>query len=230
MALADEQVVLNDAARTIIAANGWPVDRVVVNRLGTDHDHAVRKPAPSVAPTSSPVRVVYLGRFDRHKGIHEMVHAIRRLPGSARVTVDIRGPVRSEAEQTLATELRQIAQGDPRIRFESAVEPGRVPEVLASYDLLCCPSSGFENGPTVALDAYAVGTPVIGTRVGNLSELIVDHVNGRLLPPGDINALAQAFHDIAEHPDRTVDVWRAHLPAVRTLDQVAADYLAWYTS
>src|SRR5439155_24245238 len=135
-----------------------------------------------------------------------------------------------EVEKRLDTELRQIAQGDPRIRFESAVEPGRVPEVLASYDLLCCPSTGFENGPTVALDAYAVGTPVIGTRVGNLPELIVDRINGRLLPPGDIDALAQALDEVAKHPDLTIDVCRANLPIVRTLDQVAADYLAWYSN
>src|SRR5205807_4573198 len=65
MALADQQVVLNEAARTIIAANGWPVDRVVVNRLGTRHGAVLRKPPPSIAPTPSPVRLVYLGRFDR---------------------------------------------------------------------------------------------------------------------------------------------------------------------
>lgn len=230
MALADQQVVLNEAARTIIAANGWPVDRVMVNRLGTRHGAVLRKPSPSIAPTRSPVRVVYLGRFDRRKGICEIVHATRQLPESARLTVDIRGPVTSQTEQALLGELRHIARSDPRIRFEPQVDPELVPEVLASYDLLCCPSTGFENGPTVALDAYAVGTPVIGTRVGNLPELIVDRVNGRLLPPGDIDALTRALDEVAKHPDLTIDVWRANVPVVRTLDQVAADYLAWYSN
>ena len=203
---------------------------MAINRLGTDHNGAARKPHPAEAPTSTPVRVAYVGRYDRHKGIREIVQAIRRLPQTTSIAVDVHGPANSAAEHSLAAELRDLAQPDPRIRFAPAIEPARVPEALASYDLLCCPSTGFENGPTVALDAYAVGTPVIGTRVGNLPELIVDGVNGRLLPPGDVDALARAFQEVADCPRQTVDRWRTNLPPIRTLDHVAADYLAWYTS
>jgi glycosyltransferase involved in cell wall biosynthesis len=94
-------------------------------------------------------------------------------------------------------------------------------------DVLCCPSLTLEGGPTVALEAMAVGTPVVATRIGALAEVIQDGVNGRLVAPGDWRALAQAFRDIVNEP-ATLDRWRAALPAVRTMDEVVGDYLELY--
>jgi len=102
--------------------------------------------------------------------------------------------------------------------------------VLADYDVLCCPAVCLEGGPTVAIEAHAVGTPVIGTRIGGLAELVTNGVDGRLVPPGDWRALAGALRDMAENPAGTIDRWRLALPPARTMDQVAADYLSLYAS
>jgi glycosyltransferase involved in cell wall biosynthesis len=101
-------------------------------------------------------------------------------------------------------------------------------DVLAGYDVLCCPSVCAEGGPTAAIEAHAVGTPVIGTRIGGLAELVTDGVNGRLVPPGDWRALASALADLARDPAGTVDRWRLALPRARTMDEIAADYEALY--
>ena len=102
--------------------------------------------------------------------------------------------------------------------------------MLADLDVLVCPSIWFENGPTIAIEAQAVGTPVIGSRIGNLAELIVDGVTGRLLPPGDEVAWAAAMTDVAARPADTIDLWRDHLPCARTMTEVAADYVALYAA
>jgi glycosyltransferase involved in cell wall biosynthesis len=93
--------------------------------------------------------------------------------------------------------------------------------------VLCCPSIWFENGPTIALESMSVGTPVLGTRLGNLAELIQDGVNGRLVAPADDAELARAIEAIATDP-AVVDRWRAALPRVRTMDEIAADYITLY--
>jgi glycosyltransferase involved in cell wall biosynthesis len=80
----------------------------------------------------------------------------------------------------------------------------------------------------VALEAMAVGTPVVATRIGALAEMIQDGVNGRLVPPGDWRALADAFRGIVQDPT-VLDRWRAALPAIRTMDDVARDYLQVYS-
>ena len=100
---------------------------------------------------------------------------------------------------------------------------------MESYDLVCCPSRCLEGGPTAGLEAMAAGTPVIAASVGGVAELLEDGVNGRLVPPGDVDALASALADVAHHPD-AIDRWRAALPRPRTMDDVAADYLRVYAS
>src|SRR5262249_43091770 len=117
---------------------------------------------------------------------------------------------------------------DPRVQFPNGVPPADVPRVLAGFDALVCPSVGFENGPTVALEANAAGTPVIASAVGNLSEIVADGVNGRLVPPGDVKALAQALVEVASDPARTIDTWRRNIASPRTMDDIARDYIALY--
>jgi glycosyltransferase involved in cell wall biosynthesis len=62
-----------------------------------------------------------------------------------------------------------------------------------------------------------------------MAELIEDGVNGRLVPPNDPRALSRAIAAIAADPASTIDAWRSRLPAVRTMEDVARDYMALYT-
>jgi glycosyltransferase involved in cell wall biosynthesis len=114
------------------------------------------------------------------------------------------------------------------VRFEPAVPPERVPQVLAAYDALLCPSLALEGGPTVALEAHAVGTPVFGSRIGGLAETIEDEVNGILLPPGDSRALARAIEQVAGDGRAKLERFRSRLPEPRTMDRIAEEYLGNY--
>ena len=82
----------------------------------------------------------------------------------------------------------------------------------------------------MAIEAHAAGTPVVGTRIGGLAELITDGRNGRLVAPADWRALAAVLTDIARDPAGTIDRWREAIPAARTMDDVTADYLALYAA
>jgi glycosyltransferase involved in cell wall biosynthesis len=105
-----------------------------------------------------------------------------------------------------------------------------MPAVLAELDALLSPSLLFENGPTIALEAMAVGTPIIASRVGNLAELIQDGVNGRLVEAGNVAQLSAALLEAATSPATTIDAWRRALPPVRTMDDIARDYLVMYAA
>lgn len=226
----DRFVVLTGWALEAVAANGFPREKLALNRLGHGHAEVRPKPGPDERPTGRPVRVGYLGRFDPIKGVHDLVAAVASLPAEVPLALELRGPVRSGAERAVVARLRELA-GEARISFAPAVPPEAVLEVLAGYDVLACPSLCHEGGPTVAIEAHAVGTPVVGTRIGGLAELVQDGpegANGRLVSPGDRRALAAVLREIAADPAGTVDRWRRHLPAARTMDEIAADYLALY--
>lgn len=96
-----------------------------------------------------------------------------------------------------------IIGADPGPAFES--EPrvtvlGRVPSVgpyVHAVDVLVVPSTQWESLPLVILEAMAARRPVIGSRIAGLPEAVSDGETGRLLPPGDADALAAALDDAA---------------------------------
>lgn len=225
----DAFVVLTTWARDVVLANGAPAEGVVRNRLGHAYEAAARKPGPDTHPTRAPVRFGYLGRFDPIKGVLDLAHAVARLPRALPLRVEFRGPVASAEARAVLAELQSLLAGDDRVSFAPAVEPRETPRVLKGYDVLLCPSRCLEGGPTVAIEAHAVGTPVVGTRIGGLAELVTDGVDGRLLPPGDVGALAETLEALAKEP-APVDAWRRALPLARTMDDVARETLATYAS
>jgi glycosyltransferase involved in cell wall biosynthesis len=199
---------------------------VAVNRLGiSQHASAPRR---RVRRVGDAVRVGYLGRFDPIKGVHDLGEAIRRLRRDAPIELEFRGPASTPQDRNTRAALERTFAGDARVRFEGPVPPWQVLEVIAGYDVLCCPSRCLEGGPTVGLEALAAGTPVIAADTGGLAEVIEDGVNGRLVAPGNVAAIAAALDEVAREPGRTIDRWRQRLPRPRTMRDVAADYLALY--
>ncbi len=64
------------------------------------------------------------------------------------------------------------------------------------------PSLCQDSCPTVAMEAMAVGRPVIASRIGGLSDIVKDGETGLLVPPGDVYALRAAMQSLLEHPER----------------------------
>jgi glycosyltransferase involved in cell wall biosynthesis len=230
LATVDRLVLLTEWALEAVAANGAPRDKLALNRLGLSQDKIAPKPGPEVQPTGRRITIGYLGRYEAIKGVHDLARAAASLPRDLAIRVEFRGPVRSGAERAVLDELRALAGDDARITFADAVPAADALQVLAGYDVLCCPSVCAEGGPTVAIEAHAVGTPVIGTRIGGLAELVSDGLNGRLVAPGDWRALAGVLAGLGRDGASTIDRWRLRLPPARTMDQIAADYLTVYAA
>jgi glycosyltransferase involved in cell wall biosynthesis len=227
----DAFVVLSDFARQVLVANGAPPDRVRVNRLGVADRPGgwTRKPDASMATARRPVTVGYLGRAEAIKGLDDLVAAFRMLPADTRLRLYIVAASGSRDQHDALRALADSVRGDPRVRVADGVPPREVPHVLASFDVLCCPSRAVEGGPTVALEAHAVGTPVIGSDLPALSEIVRAPEAGALFPPGDRPALARVLADLASRPDM-VDAWRSRLPAPRRFSAVVDEYLELYAS
>jgi glycosyltransferase involved in cell wall biosynthesis len=226
--LVERFVVLNETGRRMLVSNGSPAEKIVLNRLGVSHAAAAPAARHEARPANATVRFGYLGRFHPTKGLTALMQAAAQIPREVPFELEIRGPLLDEPARRYAAELRRMAGGDPRIAFAPSVAPAEVPALLAGYDALLCPSIWFENGPTVALEAIAAGTPIIASRVGNLAELIADDINGLLVPPGDVNAWARALARVATVPAETIVRWRGALAKPRSMDDVTADYLTLY--
>ena len=227
--LVERLVVLNETGRRMLLANGSPAEKLSLNRLGLSQAGAGRKPSAQARPTRTPVRFGYVGRIHPSKGLTELARAVSRIPGVP-LQLEIRGPVNDPFTRDYADSLRSMLATDQRIAFLPSVPAAEVPNVLAGLDALVIPSTWYENGPTIALESLAVGTPIVASRVGNLTEIIEDGVTGALVDPCDSDALAAALDHIAANPAATIDAWRSRLPLPRTMDDVANDYLSLYAA
>jgi glycosyltransferase involved in cell wall biosynthesis len=225
----DRFVLLTQWAHDAVIRNGAPPQKLAINRLGINYSCG-KKPDAGVRPSAPPIAFGYLGRFDPIKGVFDLARAIAALPPRVDCRFDIRGPFDTNDSREVRREMQRMLASDPRVTFGEPLPPSAVPGHLAGLDVLCCPSVCLEGGPTVAIEAHDTGTPVIGTRIGGLAELVVDKVSGRLVEPGDWRALSRLFTDIAADPAGTIDRWRAKLPAARTMDDVTNDYLKLYAA
>jgi glycosyltransferase involved in cell wall biosynthesis len=169
-----------------------------------------------------------VGRLDPIKGVLDLVDAIQRVPRDLPIRVEFRGPAQTQADRDTKAAIAARLSGDTRVMIAEAVSPSSIPDVIASYDVLCCPSRCLEGGPTAALEAMAAGVPVIAASVGGVAEVLEDGFNTRLVPPGDVGRLAAALIEVANHPDETISRWRERLPRPRLMREVAHDYLGLY--
>ncbi|MEW6359808.1 MAG: glycosyltransferase family 4 protein [Planctomycetota bacterium] len=89
-----------------------------------------------------------------------------------------------------------------------------VKDIIADSDVIAVPSKAEPLG-RVALEAMALGKSVVGTRAGGLPEVVADSETGRLVPPGDADALAEALREVLSDADRAAAMGRAGLARVR---------------
>src|SRR5262249_5665529 len=96
------------------------------------------------------------------------------------------------------TALKSLAAQDARITFSAPVPHDQVVALLKQYHLLAVPSRWLETGPLVVLESFAAGTPVMGSNLGGIAELVRHQVNGLVLDSDDISAWPEALRRCAE--------------------------------
>lgn len=103
--------------------------------------------------------------------------------------------VDAEGIRNLASEL---GLGD-RVDLIGAQKPAQLADFYRTLDLFVFPTLFEESLGMVGIEAMACGIPVVASASGGVSGYIRDGVDGFLVPPGDMNALAQAILNIARY-------------------------------
>jgi len=133
-------------------------------------------------------RFVYFGRIVRQKGVATLIRAVAQ----ARRPLLVAGTGPDlEAMRELAAEL----QAD--VTFAGHLSGAALHDVIRSARAVVLPSEWYENAPVSLLEAYALGKPVIGARIGGIPELIREQETGACYRSGDVAALADALEQFA---------------------------------
>ena len=221
--VADKCVVLNESCKNILLRNGINEEKIELNRSGLMNNQLMGIKEKEKRETEKPVKVGFLGRITSVKGVHDLARAVSRLSKDIPIDCEFRGP----ASEEILSELKNIVGSDSRVSFEPPVPSEQVPSVLSGYDVLCCPSRWFEVGPLVMFEAHAVGTPVIGSNVGGMSEVIEDNVNGMTIPIGGVDELKSTLVRICKNPG-IIDRWGKNIPEPRTINDISEEYIRIY--
>jgi glycosyltransferase involved in cell wall biosynthesis len=154
-----------------------------------------------------PNRIVFIGRFDRHKGGDVMIDAFALLAKRfAHLRLDYIGPDRgihdatgrpvslsSYIESQLPNPYRE------RITVHGEISNSELDTFRREASVTVAPSR-YENLPYSVLEAMAVGAPLVTSRVGGIPELISDGRNGLLAEAGDAADLARQIANLIENP------------------------------
>ena len=203
-----------------------PPIKITVSRAGVRHHVAPTRARDTGARASGPLRAAFLGRLDPTKGPDLVVKAVRSAP-DLKINLDIYGIVEAAAGNGYHRELIAAAAGDPRIVFRHPVPGADVVALLQGYDLVVIPSRWLETGPLVVLEAFAAGTPVIGSGKGGIAELVSHGVDGLLVPTSSVEAWREAL--VRVDRDRELLASLCHgIRSPRSMVDAADDMMAVY--
>jgi len=167
-----------------------------------------------------PAYFLYAGRIARTKGIEHLLSAVARIPPAVRRPLLLVGPDMGAREPL---EARARALGIARdVRFLGLVPDDRTYRGIVRHASALILPSEWESFGIVLLEAMAARTPVIGSRVGAIPEVLDEGRAGRLVDYGDAQGLAEALTAVEGEPAAT------RLQVAHAFDRASA--LDWETA
>jgi glycosyltransferase involved in cell wall biosynthesis len=204
----NRRVVISDYLRRVVSLV-YPMDFQVIEPGIEPFEPAAR------APGGGAVRFGFLGSFIRTKGLATLTEAFVKL-----------------RQRHPAAELRiyggPVPRGAPPAGMYMLGPYGAtdLSRIFSEFDVGVIPSIFAETYSIVLSEMWNAGVPPVVSNIGAMGERLSDGVNGRLVPPGDSDALAAAMAWFIEN-----NSWKSwKLPAPRTADEMAGDHEAMYES
>jgi glycogen synthase len=165
--------------------------------------------------------LVFCGRLEWEKGLHTVLDA---MPALRDQVTDIRLVIagRGSKEDAMHRKVADLGLGDC-VRFTGWLPEDELHALVATADVAVVPSL-YEPFGLVALEAAALGTPVVVSRSGGLAEFAADGQVAATFPPGDPAGLSEAVVSVLQHPglaERRAEIARRLLEDAYTWDRVA---------
>nr|WP_249809366.1 MULTISPECIES: glycosyltransferase family 4 protein [unclassified Bradyrhizobium] len=166
--LCDGVVCVSSSEREAAASAGIPVSKCTVILNGIADEKAPQ--ANPMLGLRRPVKILFVGRFDRQKGFDIFLDVMSELGNLAQ----------GFAVGDFVTDAASALEIPENVELLGWRTRSQVEENLATADLLLMPSR-WEGLPMIAIEAMRAGLPIFSSSVGGLPELVEDGATGRLL-------------------------------------------------
>lgn len=199
---------------------------ITIIRNGLDIERLRESAECAARPPHGRIRVGFLGRLEPIKGCEYYVRAVAKLHDqNPEVDFVVIGDGSARPQLERLSEKLGIAS---RLMFLGYVDNAAA--ALKALDVAVVPSLSEASGLT-AIEASALGVPVVATRVGGLPEVVVDGETGLLVPPRDPDAIASAVSQFLDHPGlahRLADNGRQRVQELFSAERMVAEYVDMY--
>lgn len=209
---------------------GLPLERIQVVHFPAHRDEALMDPR---APEGSKTYLAVLGRIEDYKGVDVFLEAASILledPERFPLPSGLKFLVGGGGDMAKYQKLIEKLPTD-RVDIRNYIVPNEEFDEILRNSFACV--LPYRDGTmTLFIQvAYFHGCPVLVTRVGSLPELVVEGETGRVAPPSDPQALAEAMHAFVRDPEDRLRMGRqaqAYCTENLTWSQTAEYYVRFW--
>lgn len=234
VAAADQIIASSEHEReALVELYGARRDRVSVIPCGVDLE--LFQPIPKAEARAqlglTGEVLLFVGRMDPIKGLDLLLQAMVELRHRRDLTLVVVGGGGKEKEYLRNQALAKRLGIADRVQFRGAIPQELLPAYYSAASVCVIPSH-YESFGLAAIEAMACGTPVIGSKVGGLTAVIRDDLNGFLIPWRRPELFAERIEAILDDPALRQRVSRNARPSVLqySWDGVAEQVLEVYRS
>lgn len=151
--------------------------------------------------------IVYVGRISHEKGIETLIHAVKGIAG-LKLKIIGDGPLKEALENMVRIE------NIGNVAFLGYRTGQDLHDEIRKSMFLVIPSEWYENNPRTVIEAFALGKPVVGARIGGIPELVKDLETGLTYTSGDVEDLKEKIELMLDAIDRIPEMGklaRAHV-------------------
>lgn len=181
----DQVIAITEWYQNILIENGVENKKIALIKQGLPKSLSLD--AKRVRNQEEPLKLLYLGRVSRYKGLHLLIDAINDIEES-KLQLSIYG---TADDINYEADLKQRTKNRTNVFWRGGIPQDRVAQTMHENDILCLCSTFSEMSPLVIQEAFHVGIPVIASGVyGNL-EQIKHEQNGLIFKFNDVKSLKQ---------------------------------------
>lgn len=140
------------------------------------------------------IDITYIGTLGKHKGVHTLITAFKDIDNE-NIKLHIIGKGYDEDE------FKQLAMDDDRIIFHGFVDNKDILKFYEQTNVLVIPSICYDNSPLVIYESFSTGTPVIGSDIGGIPELVMEDYNGFLFESNNPESLKKKLVKVIKNKE-----------------------------
>jgi glycosyltransferase involved in cell wall biosynthesis len=193
-------ITVSKAVKDILIAAGLPLQSAQVIYGGTDVRRFERFTERDFS--ARPLRLLYAGQLEQHKGVHTAIEAVSRVIktyGHDQVKLSIVGSGHPKYLDFILDKIK-IEGLETHVDVFGPVSKDAMPAIMQQHAVLVFPSIYEEPFARMTQEAMLSGMVVAATPTGGTKEILVDGKNGLSFPPEDAEALANRLGALIEDP------------------------------